>query len=444
MTDKAQDAAGVTIGQFELQELTLTSFNGTSFDIRNMYAMIEIFEDIFGNTLSGSITILDTLNLAEKLPIIGQEKLKIQFKSAAYVGTQGRSTFEFDVYSVGMKTPTGEGVQAYKLEFFSPEMRWNLKTKLSCAYNGSPENIATDIVRNSLRSKKRLIIEPTKAKQHFIAGNWQPFYTLNWLGRRSLSHKYQTGGFLFFENSDNEFHFCSLEALFDHKTVQKYTSVQGMQTNADGTDRDWKLAFSNINSYASQNVFNTADGMTLGMYGSRLYTYDPITKVYEHYDYSYAQHFDKSKHLEDTKKGGASTLLEGLAKDVDGNLLSDYPEMDVRMYPKHSRLFDDTESNLVEAWYQSRNSQIQQMNQHKVVIEINGDSARKVGDIIELEIPAKQSTQGERDLDNMNRGRFLTTSIRHTLMREGSKYLMTMELTKDSFFVPMRPNLSRI
>lgn len=443
MAENSQDAAGVTIGQFELQELTLTSFNGTSIDIRNVYGILDIYEDLFGNVLSGSVTIIDSLNLAEKLPIIGQEKLTVQFKSAAYVGNQGKSRFVFDVYSVSLKTPVTEGAQAYKLEFFSPEMRWNLKTKLSQAYNGAPEDIANEILRRGLRSEKKIIVEPTKSKQHFIASNWQPFYTLNWLGKRTLSGKYFTGGFLFFENSDNEFHFCSVEALLDKDTVQKYTHVRGMQSNENATDRNWKLAFSNINSYVSQGVFNTADGMTMGMYGSRLYTFDPISKRYDQFDYSYKIEYLRARHLEDNNKGGALTLLEGLAPDKEGRMLSDYPDMDVRFYPQHTLLFDDTSSINVAAWYQSRNSLIQQMNQHKVVIEVVGDSSRKVGEVVELEIPAKQSTHGERELDNMNRGRFLTTSLRHTLIREGSKYVMTMELTKDSFFVPMRPKFSR-
>lgn len=443
MTDK-QDAAGITIGQYELQELTLVSFNGTRFDIRGQYGMLEIFEDLFGNCLSGSVTLIDTLNLVEKLPIIGQEKIRIQFKSAAYEGNQGKSVYEFDVYALSLATPVTEGAQAYKLEFFSPEMRWNLKTKLSRAFNGGPENIATEIIRKHLRSEKKIVVEPTKAKQHFVAANWQPFYTLNWLGKRTLSQKYKGGGYVFFENSDNEFYFTSLEALLDRPSVQTYTNAPGMQTGQDGIDRDWQLAFRNIRSYVVQNAFNTADAMTMGMYGSRVCSYDPITKRYTTNDFNYARSYNDFKHVEQSKKGGTSTLLEGIGPDKEGRLLSDYPEMDVRIYPKHRFLFDDTESNLIETWYQTRVSQIQQMNHHKVIIEVNGDSARKVGEIVSLEIPAKQSTHGERDLDNLNRGRFLVTSIRHTLVREDTSYVMTMELTKDCFFLPLRPNIGKI
>ena len=67
-------------GEFIIEEAVLTSPNGLKTDILNDLALIEIniFEDIFRSSITGSILVGDTRNIISKLPIMGQEKLSLK------------------------------------------------------------------------------------------------------------------------------------------------------------------------------------------------------------------------------------------------------------------------------------------------------------------------------------------------------------------------------
>ena len=60
-------------GDIVIDEIIITSCNGFKFSLRVAMQQIIIYEDIYNNSLSGSIIILDGLNLAKHLPIVGNE-----------------------------------------------------------------------------------------------------------------------------------------------------------------------------------------------------------------------------------------------------------------------------------------------------------------------------------------------------------------------------------
>ena len=141
MSDK-----GITIGKYQLDELKLISYKNKEIDLLGIYQTIQIHEDIFANTLSGHIVLIDSFNLAETLPIIGQEKLKMRFLSATHEPSKTSIiNYTFDVYKIGVKQIITEGAQGYLLHFYSPEMQWNLKKKLSRFYKGQAEAIVENI-----------------------------------------------------------------------------------------------------------------------------------------------------------------------------------------------------------------------------------------------------------------------------------------------------------
>ena len=64
-------------GEYKLEKLELITLNG-NIDLVNNYVQIDLFESIFTNTISGSLTIVDTNNLLLNSPIIGQEYFRLK------------------------------------------------------------------------------------------------------------------------------------------------------------------------------------------------------------------------------------------------------------------------------------------------------------------------------------------------------------------------------
>ena len=72
-------------GELIIDKCRLYSQNGASIDLTNHFESIDVYENIYENTLSGSITIIDGLNIAQHLPIMGQEMLELTFYTPAAV-----------------------------------------------------------------------------------------------------------------------------------------------------------------------------------------------------------------------------------------------------------------------------------------------------------------------------------------------------------------------
>ena len=62
-------------GEFQLLDARLKTSTGLNVDIAKSIVGITIFEDLFSSTISGSIAIQDSINLASVGPLIGQEYL---------------------------------------------------------------------------------------------------------------------------------------------------------------------------------------------------------------------------------------------------------------------------------------------------------------------------------------------------------------------------------
>ncbi len=65
-------------GETNLEYLRIYSSEGVRADLSSIVVEINLFEDIFSSAFTGNIIIVDTLNLIEKLPILGQEYIELK------------------------------------------------------------------------------------------------------------------------------------------------------------------------------------------------------------------------------------------------------------------------------------------------------------------------------------------------------------------------------
>ena len=77
---------------------------------------------------------------------------------------------------------------------------------------------------------------------------------------------------------------------------------------------------------------------------------------------------------------------------------------------------------------------MQQIDNIKLNITISGDTTRKVGDVLNLELPSIEPVLGDGTIpmDKLYNGRYLVTGLRHKI--DSSSHVMVMEVVKDSYF----------
>ena len=68
-------------GEYDLLELKLFTSSGAVINLVNMYQSLNIFENMFSNTLSGELLMIDKNNLVIMMSIVGQEFLSFKIKT---------------------------------------------------------------------------------------------------------------------------------------------------------------------------------------------------------------------------------------------------------------------------------------------------------------------------------------------------------------------------
>ena len=137
-------------GDFNLEEALLISPTGTTTDLLTDVVIIEmnIFEDMFKSSITGSIIVTDTNDIVSKVPIVGQEYLTLKISTPTLFQKKDIIDFTdnpFAVHKISLRRELTSGGQTYELKFVSQEAIKNSQRKISKPYSERKGNVG-DIV----------------------------------------------------------------------------------------------------------------------------------------------------------------------------------------------------------------------------------------------------------------------------------------------------------
>lgn len=400
----------------EIQVCELRNFKGKSLDITSLMQGFEIFEDMFSSILYGRITLVDTQDLKENFPLIGEETVRLKFKTA-------ESGFEWIDKEFSIITPgtPGESDQSAGatnvLSFISEEMLLNRTQLVSRSFkNMNPGDIVSMVIKD-LPSAKTVDAEPTFGIQTYVSPNLHPFELISSMCSRAKSKEFiDSSGFLFYESLDG-FVFKSLDFMISNGIEHKYNfSKKGYATDEE------ENRFYSISNYALQSAPNVLECINSGMYGNTTYSFNIQDRLYSVIQYNYFDDADykKTVHLEGSNPDlRFQTSRFKYADRVQQSML--------KFVPRYSG--DQFKDSNISVRY-SQMSQI--LNGFKITVEINGNSNLRVGHRFDIDMPSRLSDDRQTQKRNLFiSGKYLVTSVRHLV--ENDKYTCYVELTKDSY-----------
>ena len=359
-------------GDFELQTLELTSpHRHGSVILKAAWSDFNIYEDIFGNYLTGNIQIVDGVGLMESVPIIGEETIHIQVKTKGidrqrnqevipgpFQGSEneGLINLKFRVVKLHDPTKLNDGMMTYRLDFVSEEAILNLKQKVrKSALDPTtlePRKIS-DIVKSLYtqffkrgRSAKKLFVEPTKNLTDLIIPNQTPFKAFNFLASRSVSAgKHAIGSSFVFYESIRGFFFVSMETLMagggtGYSTIEGsegspeelvYTApedpvketyvVQPKRMSAQKDEaKNVAIEMTAVDSYKFSSNFDVLKNLSNGMYANRLLTHDLVRMKYDTLDFNLIEPDGEQIKI---NEDGATEVVEFLTKAADAKGFGD-------------------------------------------------------------------------------------------------------------------------
>ena len=141
-------------GDYELKALELRSPNRPGgpknyINLKAAWSDLNIYEDMFANCLTASITMTDGVGLREHVPIIGEESIHLHLRTKGikkeraeavnpgpFLGSEpdGIINLKFRVYRIGASKELSEGLVMFTLYLISEEFIINTQRKVRKAW----------------------------------------------------------------------------------------------------------------------------------------------------------------------------------------------------------------------------------------------------------------------------------------------------------------------
>lgn len=436
-------------GQINVSEVKLVNHAGVSIDLSSMWVEIEVYESIFSPCISGAVTVHDKYNLSRNFPLIGVETLYLTYKTPT-VEEEVQKKFRIYDMSVKERIP-GKEEMIFTLQFVSERHLMDQSTKISRSFkNKKWTEIARTIFRDyllsdeernpgvgvlfdfSLLQEKIVIQEDTLAPTSVIIPNWSPFHALNWICGKA--EYYGNCDYVFFEGLDISY-FVSLSYFKNLPPVATYKyNTEKVERNVG---KDVNLEMKKILQYSEVlNGNNKFEMDAEGLFASRMIVHDVTFKTIQEKDFSYIRDFNDEKVVRLSKYPIAPLTY----------VASVSPLHKLYYKQKSSFAFSNIRQQYDPFHSQKRNSQLLRNNGKVLNVEVFGDTRRRVGQILNIEITSPEFLMSKNQsnvIDGSISGKYMVSSIGHKIRKQDGHF-MGLELIKDSFdeAIPDEVNLA--
>lgn len=416
MDNKIKFAGDIYVDSIVIKSLA----SSKSIDIKNQVMGINIYEDIFSPFITGSLSIRDSVDLANALPFIGEEVISLSLKTP---GMDIGYETEFYVYKCTDREYTGDRSVIYSLYFISKEAITDINTKISRALSGTFDEIIKQLVITDvgLNTDKKLDYEFSSGKTKFVCNFWNPIDAITYVCKSSVSRS-GSPSYLFFESREG-FNFKSLENLYIQNSIQEFnysnfSRIVGKNT----TYRDIDIDYKRIISISVPKAFDYMTDIANGAYSSKKFTWDVTTKQYKLEAFDYFKEFYESRHL--NPYPAVSPRLN--------RKFNSFISMDIDHYEVHTG-YSTPSTESIDNQY--RQSILLQANSNTVNITVPGRFDYTVGKKVSLKLfknePITSAESEDEILDKIYSGNYIISAVNHSIYRD--RHECNIELMKDSY-----------
>ena len=443
------------------------------YDLTPHMQELSIFEDIFRPALTATMVLVDSHNLPQKLPIVGEETIDIDIALTGFGDGKDSEAFSIkpppmhvnSLDARGLLDPKQPKAQRFSLGLVSETFMSSLHSKVSKSYNNNKiSDIVKDIYYKYLYDDKLgLILEETDRTESIVIPNLSPFDAIKWLAKRAIPAESNGVNYVYYETMRGSF-FISLNSLVVHEPVFTFIykprgdDPTGVEHESGGIIK--------IKEFKYIKQFDKLQNTSRGVYASKLITHDIVTKKITQYEYGGFNEWFAFSHCGDfpplsnsevetrssqvTRTSHAPANEANVFPTTNERSLNNMVDSRVEFYPKHNQMYakntGDLYDNQVDTWKLERNAHMGIYDGICLLLEISGNSSLRVGQTVTVILPSPESTDKDKKsdviYDKFLSGKYMVTAIQHIFSRGKEKvtYNMKVEVSKDGLeeFVPAR------
>lgn len=396
-------------GDVEIRKILLYKWGAnkaTPIDLLGQTISFSIYEDVEEPSMLLEITLVDSLNLLQNYPIIGEEVIEVSFNTP---GRENVYKKTFYVYNVeGVSNNPNAKASTYTLKAVTPLHYFSSRFIIKKTYNNTVDQIVRDIVNSATVSNgigtSRIYTESTRGLVPIAIPSLTAFEAIDYVRQRAVSAEYPSGGvFLFFENQYG-YQFRSIEGIISEGKKQIATKefTYAPATNADKQRSQY--SFRNILNFQNSSRFDSINKITSGTINNTVEAFNMLTKQTEVVRFNFAE---KAKTFvsTDTKSRVPNSI----------GFLERFNNTDKNYFMAK----DSSKGNdYLDSMYGSKNAYSMLFNENVLRVLINGDSYISAGDVVKLNLPDTSGTTEKKAGDRMNSGNYIITKLRHIISTE--------------------------
>jgi hypothetical protein len=458
------DTAKPYASSFQLKTVVIYRVKSNeTYDITDLVHRFDYFESITSPVISGTLVMVDSgANLISSLPIQGTERIVITLIAP----NNEEHTYDLHVYKIGSRFGA-ERFQTYTLGLISKEGLLNEGIRITKTLKGKANDIVKSLLKDYIKTDKKVDQENTKFNIIFNAGKKSPFAVINSIQSKSVANSSTakvteskgtgkatpsenssvsslkpvdssdydsvtgSAGYFFFENKDG-YVFKSIDTLCEGKNSAGTYFQEPIDVNSPPDKKILSIDF--------LNEIDLLAKLRTGAFSSVICYYNFSTGAYEEYVYSLDKSYDSMKHM-----GSQKGLPYGQKE------LAKYPTRVMSMILDHETWYDgediaspekkDGEKGAsqfpdYQKFYMAQSiSRLNSLTNQKVQIKINGTPSMKVGDSIDIMIP-NQVTQEQKIVekyDPEHSGTYLISEVNHVFNPKERRCYTFLTLIRDSY-----------
>lgn len=396
-------------GDVEIRKIQLYKWGSQQaapIDLLGQTISFSIYEDVEEPSMLLEITLVDSLNLLQNYPIIGEEIIDISFVTPGRENVYKKTFYVYNVENVS-NNPNAKA-STYTLKAVTPLHYFSSRFIIKKSYNNTVDEIVRDIVNSATISNglgtTRIYTESTKGLIPITIPSLTAFEAIDYIRQRAISAEYPSGGvFLFFENQYG-YQFRSIEGIISEGKKQIATK-EFTFAPATGTDKQRsQYSFRNILNYQNNSRFDSVSKVASGVVNNTVEAFNVLTKQTEIVRFNLAEKAKTFASADSKSRLPNSTGFMERFNNTDKNYFMS----------KDSSKGND----YLDSLYGSKNSYSLLLNENVLRVLINGDSYISAGDVVKLNLPDTSGTSEKKAGDRMNSGNYIITKLRHIISTE--------------------------
>ena len=454
-----------TTTDFQLTSVVISPSDGSKgCEVKNLVQVFSYIESVDYPVIMGTMVLVDSGGLLNKLPIQGGEIVKIRVKTNI---DKGGYDYIMRVWKIGNRYVKNQD-QAYTLGLISEEALNNEFARIEVPLQGKPDEIIAKMLSETLKTSKPFYAEPCLFSVRLIAARRRIFDIIAMLMTKSVpsldpktttsSQKSNTptkaqeqkvsgsAGYFFWETRRG-FNFFSVDTLCSDKPTKAYDSkpwgpyVEKYANQSDNADD--RFAISNI-TYSSE--IDLVAGLRMGRYSTKMCLFNHSTGQYDEYVYNLKDAFEDMKHL-------GSQEEPSLIKVGRNKTLADYPTGLMSMLLDHETWYNDVtpaspyskDGSTSPSPYADRHLEYaaqsvvryDTLSNQTATIVIPGNSGICAGDKIDIRLVNKlpNTDTNKEPYDPENSGVYLVMEVTHEynkLVGSNGRFTTTVRVARDT------------